>query len=45
MVTNNFDVVRDSNNTIFIKLNIENKEISIALIDIILKLEQMKGKI
>ena len=45
MVTNNFDVVRDQNNTIFIKLNIDEKEITIALIDIILKLENMKGKI
>lgn len=47
MVTSNFDVVReDNNNTIFVKLNIENHEpILIPLIDIVLKLENMKGKL
>lgn len=45
MVTSKFDVVRGDNNTIFVKLNIENETILIPLIDIILKLENMKGKI
>ena len=48
MVTSNFDVVREekNNNTIFVKLNIDNQEpILIPLIDIILKLENMKGKL
>lgn len=48
MVTSNFDVVRveKNNNTIFVKLNIDNHEpILIPLIDIILKLENMKGKL
>lgn len=45
MITSNFEIVRleKYNNTIYIQLNIDNNLIEIPLIDIILKLENMKG--
>ena len=45
MVTSNFEIIRleKNNNTIYLQLNIDNQLFEIPLIDIILKLENMKG--
>lgn len=46
MLTTNFtieQIEKGQNNTLCIKLNIDEKEVLIPLIDVLIKLENMKG--